>query len=121
MEIRGIGLIDVKALFGIRAVRQQKRIEVVVQLEDWDSRRRDYDRTGLDIEQTQILDVLDSRVVHRAAQPRQEHHRHLRGRRDDHLLRYSGVDSARALQRAADRAHAGKRADVREYLEEDYE
>src|SRR5687767_2200826 len=37
MEIRGIGLIDVKALFGVRSVRQQKRIEVVVHLEDWDA------------------------------------------------------------------------------------
>ncbi|HYS69589.1 MAG TPA: HPr(Ser) kinase/phosphatase, partial [Gemmatimonadaceae bacterium] len=36
MEIRGIGLIDIKAIFGIRAVRQQKRLEVVVQLEEWD-------------------------------------------------------------------------------------
>jgi HPr kinase/phosphorylase len=37
MEIRGIGIIDVRALFGIRAIRQQKRIEVVVQLEHWDA------------------------------------------------------------------------------------
>jgi len=40
-------LIDINALFGIRSVRQQKRIEVVVQLEDWDN-TREYDRTGLD-------------------------------------------------------------------------
>ncbi len=39
MEIRGVGLIDINALFGIRSVRQQKRIEVVVQLEDWDNTR----------------------------------------------------------------------------------
>ncbi len=37
MEIRGVGLIDIPALFGVRAVRQQKRIEVVVQLEDWEN------------------------------------------------------------------------------------
>jgi HPr kinase/phosphorylase len=36
MEIRGIGLIDIPALFGVRSVRQQKRIEVVVQLDDWE-------------------------------------------------------------------------------------
>ena len=35
MEIRGVGLVDVPAIFGIRAVRQQKRFEVVVQLEPW--------------------------------------------------------------------------------------
>ena len=36
MEIRGVGIVDVSALFGVRAVRQQKRIEVVVQLVDWE-------------------------------------------------------------------------------------
>ena len=56
MEIRGVGLIDIQALFGVRAVRQQKRIEVVVQLEDWDA-TREYDRTGLDRATTDILDV----------------------------------------------------------------
>src|SRR5205085_9945971 len=35
MEIRGVGLVDIPAIFGIRAVRQQKRIEVVVQLVEW--------------------------------------------------------------------------------------
>ena len=40
MEIRGVGLIDIPAIFGIRAVRQQKRIEVVVNLEEWSSSRR---------------------------------------------------------------------------------
>jgi len=35
MEIRGLGLIDVRSMFGIRAIRYQKRIEVVVELEDW--------------------------------------------------------------------------------------
>src|SRR5213080_5588385 len=49
MEIRGIGLVDIPAVFGIRAVRQQKRLEVVVQLEDW-HQDATIDRTGLDTE-----------------------------------------------------------------------
>ena len=56
MEIRGVGLVDIPAIFGIRAVRQQKRIEVVVQLEEWDT-MPDVDRTGLDGETTDILGV----------------------------------------------------------------
>ncbi len=56
MEIRGIGIIDVSALFGVRAVRQQKRIEVVVNLELWDQ-DRDYSRTGLEETSTDILGV----------------------------------------------------------------
>src|ERR1700704_5587604 len=51
MEIRGVGLIDIPAIFGIRAVRQQKRIEVVVQLEQW-NQDSIVDRTGLDVETT---------------------------------------------------------------------
>ena len=56
MEVRGIGLIDVPAIFGVRSVRQQKRIEVVVQLEEW-SHDVVVDRTGLEYETTSILDV----------------------------------------------------------------
>ncbi|MGH7524421.1 MAG: HPr(Ser) kinase/phosphatase, partial [Gemmatimonadales bacterium] len=47
MEIRGVGLIDIPAIFGIRAVRQQKRIEVVVHLEEW-HQHAVVERTGLD-------------------------------------------------------------------------
>ena len=39
MEIRGIGIIDVQSIFGIRAIRFQKRIEVEVHLEEWDDGR----------------------------------------------------------------------------------
>ncbi|MEA2063869.1 MAG: HPr(Ser) kinase/phosphatase [Gemmatimonadota bacterium] len=56
MEIRGLGIIDVFRLFGIRAVRARKRIEVVVRLERWD-KKTEYDRTGLDQQTTRILNV----------------------------------------------------------------
>jgi HPr kinase/phosphorylase len=56
MEIRGLGLIDVRSMFGIRAIRFQKRVEVVVELMDWDP-NSDYTRTGLDEEGISILDV----------------------------------------------------------------
>lgn len=65
MEIRGVGLVDIPAIFGIRAVRQQKRIEVIVQLEEW--RKGDtvttVERTGLDGETTDILGVPLPRIV----------------------------------------------------------
>ncbi|MCK4236829.1 MAG: HPr(Ser) kinase/phosphatase [Candidatus Krumholzibacteria bacterium] len=62
MEIRGIGIINVMDIFGIRAIRIQKRIEVVVQLEDWDS-SKDWDRHGLDEHYTEILDVKVRQLV----------------------------------------------------------
>jgi HPr kinase/phosphorylase len=56
MEIRGLGLIDIRSMFGIRAIRFQKRVEVVIELQDW-KHDEDYTRTGLDNEITRMLDV----------------------------------------------------------------
>ncbi len=54
MEIRGVGIVDVKSTFGIRAIRGQKRVEVQVQLVEWDD-NEDYNRIGLDDKITSIL------------------------------------------------------------------
>jgi HPr kinase/phosphorylase len=56
MEIRGIGIINVQDLFGIRSVRVQKRIEVAVNLEEWDT-KKDWNRDGLKDSVATILDV----------------------------------------------------------------
>jgi HPr kinase/phosphorylase len=56
MEIRGLGLIDVRSMFGIRAIRFQKRVEIVIELEEWKA-SQDYTRTGLDDQTIQVLDV----------------------------------------------------------------
>lgn len=56
MEIRGVGIIDVTTMFGIRSIRMRKRIEVVVNLEDWKD-HGDYERTALDDKTTNLLDT----------------------------------------------------------------
>jgi HPr kinase/phosphorylase len=56
MEIRGLGIIDVRSIFGIRAIRFQKRVELIVNLEEW-HRRKEYTRTGLDEETINLLGV----------------------------------------------------------------
>ena len=56
MEIRGLGLIDVRSMFGIRAIRFQKRVELVIELKEWRP-DEDYTRTGLDDSGVDILDV----------------------------------------------------------------
>ena len=56
MEIRGLGVINIQDLFGIAATRTSKRIELVVQLERWES-RKDYDRLGLNEERYEILNL----------------------------------------------------------------
>jgi len=118
MEIRGVGLIDIRALFGIRAVRQQKRVEVVVQLEDWDA-TREYDRTGIDGQTTQVLEVTLP-LVTVPLNPGKNLTVVCEVVAMNHLLRYSGVDSARSfndrlLKRLAERRQ------LQEYLEEDNE
>jgi HPr kinase/phosphorylase len=62
MEIRGLGIIDVQSVFGIRSIRVQKRVEVQVELREW-SADEDYDRTGLDRRQAEILGVSIPSVV----------------------------------------------------------
>jgi HPr kinase/phosphorylase len=115
MEIRGIGIVDVGALFGIRAVRQQKRIEVMVQLVDW-SRAEAYDRTGLDLDSTDILDVPIRRVTV-PLNPGKNITVISEVVAMTHLLRYAGVDSPAFFNQKLKDAMAP----VREYLEEDYE
>jgi HPr kinase/phosphorylase len=62
LEIRGLGLIDTRSTFGIRAVRVHKRVEVEVQLVEFDP-KADFDRTGLQEHLTNILDVKIPIVV----------------------------------------------------------
>ena len=56
MEIRGLGIIDVQSIFGIRSIRLQKRVEVEVNLRNW-SDDEDYERVGIDEKKTEILGV----------------------------------------------------------------
>lgn len=56
MEIRGVGIIDVRSIFGVRSIRYQKRVEVIVELENWDS-LKSYDRTGLNSKIISLMGV----------------------------------------------------------------
>ncbi|MCZ6917706.1 MAG: HPr(Ser) kinase/phosphatase [Gemmatimonadetes bacterium] len=118
MEIRGVGIIDVSALFGVHAVRQQKRIEVAVQLVDWE-KADDADRTGLEARTTTILGVeLPKMVV--PLNPGKNITVVSEVVAMNHLLKYAGVDSAKVLN---DRlvAQMAEQRELREYLTEDYE
>lgn len=115
MEIRGIGIIDIRTLFGIRATRQQKRIEVQVQLEEW-KEEATYERTGLDSPTTEILDVRIPRVLV-PLNPGKNITVIAEVIAMNHLLKYAGVDSA---ARFSDNLRQVMRP-VRDYLEQDYE
>ena len=54
IELRGIGIVDVKMLFGVSSVRETQSIDLVIRLEEWD-KDKDYDRIGLEEEYTEYL------------------------------------------------------------------
>ena len=54
IELRGIGIIDVKTLFGVECVKEKQQIDLVIKLEDW-KKENEYDRLGLEEEYTEFL------------------------------------------------------------------
>ncbi len=54
IELRGIGIVDIKTLFGVSSVKDTQSIDLVIRLEDWD-KDKDYDRLGLEEEYTEYL------------------------------------------------------------------
>jgi HPr kinase/phosphorylase len=56
MEIRGLGIINIRSLFGVEAIREKKKIELVLELMEWDT-HREYDRLGFEEEKFSILGV----------------------------------------------------------------
>lgn len=54
IELRGIGIIDVKTLYGVESVKETQSIDMVIKLEEWD-KDKEYDRLGLNEEYTEFL------------------------------------------------------------------
>ena len=54
IELRGIGIIDVKTLFGVESVKDTQSVDLVIKLEEWD-KEKEYDRLGLNEEYTEFL------------------------------------------------------------------
>ncbi|MFM2140496.1 MAG: hypothetical protein RLZZ25_761 [Gemmatimonadota bacterium] len=118
MEIRGVGLIDVKSIFGIRAVRQKKRIEVVVVLQAWHEGMV-AERTGLDMETTEILGVSVPKITV-PLNPGKNLTVIAEVIAMNHLMRYAGEDPAQAFNERL-KGHLADKADVQRYLLDDDE
>ena len=118
MEIRGVGIIDIQSLFGIRAVRLQKRIEVVVRLEAWDE-STPVERVGLEEERTQILDV-EIPFVRVPLNPGKNITVIAEVVAMNHLHKFAGSHTAEQFnERLIERMRT--KAETETYLEEDYE
>jgi HPr kinase/phosphorylase len=118
MEIRGVGLIDVRAIFGIRAVRQQKRIEVIVNLQQW-KEGMPVERTGLETEMHRVLDVEIPRITV-PLNPGKNITVVAEVIAMNHLLRYTGEDPAHNFNERL-KGHMKQKVDVQRYLLDDDE
>lgn len=124
MEIRGLGIMDVRAMFGIRAIRFQKRIEVIVQMEVWDP-DREYTRLGMVDEYESVMGA-ELPLVKLPIVPGKNVTVICEVIAMNHLLRHYGYDPAEVLAerlteriRRKDRGGAPRRST--EYFEHDTE
>lgn len=95
MEVRGLGLINIRDLFGVAATRTSKRIELVVQLDRWDE-AREYDRLGLD-ENVHRLLGLGVPVVRMPVAPGRNLAILVEVAARNQILKSRGIHAARAL------------------------
>jgi HPr kinase/phosphorylase len=101
MEVRGIGLINVRDMFGVASTRRSKRIEFVVQLDRWDP-SRDYERLGLDERHFELLG-LSVPMVRLPVAPGRNAAILVEVAARNQLLRARGLNAAKALVERADR------------------
>jgi HPr kinase/phosphorylase len=118
MEIRGIGIIDVEKLFGIRSIRLQKRIEVEVHLTPW-ADDLEYERLGIEDTTTTILGVSIP-LVNMPISPGKNITVISEVIAMNHMLKVYGENSAAEFsKRLSERLH--RQAMTKDYLESDYE
>ena len=102
MEIRGLGIINIKDLFGIAAIRDHKRIELAVELVEWDA-EEDYDRVGVDDLVYVLLGVEVARV-RLPVRPGRSISSLIEVAARNQLLKARGYHSARIFQQRLDAA-----------------
>ena len=92
MEIRGLGIINIRSLFGVEAIRERKKIELVLELVEWDH-NREYDRLGFEEEKYTILGV-DLPMLRIPVTPARNLTTIIEVAARNHLLKVMGYDSA---------------------------
>lgn len=107
MEIRGLGIINVKDLFGISAVRDTKKVELVVELREW-AEGEEYDRLGFDDRFDRILDVAVP-SVQLPVRPGRNLATLIEVAARNQLLKLQGTHSARAFR---DQLHQAMEAEA---------
>jgi HPr kinase/phosphorylase len=92
MEIRGLGIINIRSLFGVEAIRERKKIDLVLELMEWDT-SREYDRLGFEEEKYAILGV-EIPMLRIPVTPARNLTTIIEVAARNHLLKVMGYDSA---------------------------
>jgi HPr kinase/phosphorylase len=101
MEIRGLGIINIKDLFGVAAVRESKKIELVVELVEWDP-GQEYDRLGVEEAKFSVVGV-DIPVSVVPVRPGRNMTTIIEVAARNQLLRARGLSAARDVAERLDR------------------
>ena len=104
MEIRGLGIINIKDLFGVASIRERKKIEIVLELVEWDP-SVEYDRLGVEEKKFRILDVEIPMLIV-PVRPGRNMTTIVEVAARNHLLKLQGHHSAREFQERLNRAIA---------------
>ncbi|MFN0064149.1 MAG: HPr(Ser) kinase/phosphatase [Myxococcaceae bacterium] len=104
MEIRGLGIINIKDLFGVASVRESKKIELVIELVEWDP-KQEYDRLGVEDQLFNIIGV-DVPLAVLPVQPGRNLTTLIEVGARNHLLKLQGHHSAREFADRLNRAIA---------------
>lgn len=107
MEVRGLGIINVKDLFGISAVRDTKKIELVIELVEW-SENEEYERLGLEERYHRILET-DIPMLRMPVRHGRNIATIIEVAARNQLLKFQGHNAARAFQEQLNRAIADAR------------
>ncbi|OGP61893.1 MAG: HPr(Ser) kinase/phosphatase [Deltaproteobacteria bacterium RBG_13_47_9] len=92
MEIRGLGIINIRSLFGVEAIRERKKIELALELLEWD-KDQEYDRLGFEEEKYTVLDV-ELPMLRIPVTPARNLTTIIEVAARNHLLKVMGCDSA---------------------------
>jgi len=125
MEIRGLGIIDIMSMFGIRSIRYQKRLEVIIELSLWEE-QEDVERTGLNREHVELLGVKVP-IIHLPITPGKNITVIAEVIAMNHLLSHYGYDAAEVFQKKLrdridkNKQYPGAPRRAIEYFESDFE
>jgi HPr kinase/phosphorylase len=109
MEIRGLGILNIRSLFGVEAIREKKKIELILELMEWDA-HREYDRLGFEEEKFSILGI-ELPMLRIPVTPARNLTTIIEVAVRNHLLKVMGYDSALEFEKKLLRKIEGKEED----------